>query len=204
MVLKGLSKKRKKQLMIALIAVIVIAAFSVAVYARYVRTSNKAKNDFSPAHSVQPQVNESFENNIKENVSISVGNTDYPVYVRVALVFNWQIAGSDNGFLAFAEPKSGEDYSLTLAQNSNWVYSDPKTGGDGYYYYTKPVASGGSTEMLIKKCTQLQTYTDDQNNTYTVNLKIITQTVQAVGHTDDDSLLAVEDAWSWTPPYFEP
>lgn len=200
MALKGLSKKRKKQLLIALTAVAVIAALSVAVFARYVRTSNEPKSEFSPAHSVQPQINESFANNIKENVTVSVGNTDYPVYVRVALVFNWQIAGSDNGFLAFAEPKSGEDYLLTLAQNSNWVYSDPQTGGDGYYYYTKPVESGGSTEKLIEKCTQLKTYTDDQNNTYTVNLKIITQTVQAVGHTDDDKFLAVEDAWDKNPP----
>lgn len=199
---KGLSVKRKKLALTAVIAIAVVMVFSAVVYARYIRNSNEVENKLSPKASVMPGINEVFENNIKKDVSISVGDTDYPVYVRAAVVFTWKLekqTDEDNGFLYFKKPESGTDYELKLAENNNWFYSDPASKGDGYYYYKKPVASGGTTDILIEECTQKRTMTDEQGNTYTLNVEIITQTVQAVGHTDDGKFMSVEDAWKWKP-----
>lgn len=197
MKLKDLSKKRKKQLLIALIAVLVISAVGAAVYARYIRSTNEDKSDFSPAHSIPLTINEDFSNNVKQKVSISVGDTDYPVYVRAAIIFNWKQEG-DKGLLYFKKPVSDIDYKLEW-NAAKWEFSDPDNGGDGYYYYKHPVSSGGTTDYLINKCEQLNAFTDELGNEYTLNVEIIAQTVQAVGHTDDDTLMAVEDAWGRKP-----
>ena len=102
--LKGLSVKRTKLILISLITVFVISVIGAAVYARYIKRSDEAVNNFSPAHSILPTINEKFEENnklLKENVAISVGETDYPVYVRAAIIFTWKEKDDEDGPLYF-------------------------------------------------------------------------------------------------------
>lgn len=188
--LKGLSEKRKKLILISLIMVFVISVIGAAVYARYIKSSDEAVNNFSPAHSILPTINEKFEENdklLKENVTISVGETDYPVYVRAAIIFTWKEKGNNDGPLYFKKPKETVDYTLSC-NDTDWVYNSE----DGYYYYKYPVASGGTTAELIESCSPSGTPPEG----YTLSVDIIAQTVQAVGHTDGaENIMSVEDAW---------
>lgn len=45
------------------------------------------------------------------------------------------------------EPVLGVDYTLTLGDSEDWVL-----GADGYYYFTKEVAPGANTDVLIAQC----------------------------------------------------
>lgn len=116
-------------------------------------------------------------------MKIKVGETKYPVYVRVRLVFNWQEKGKEDEAFYYAPPKES-DYSLSIDQK--WMYNE----GDGFYYYIEPVASKGTTDVLIKECQPLSS----PPNGYELSVNIITHTVQAVGHTDNDKFKAVFNA----------
>lgn len=195
--LKSLSGNRKKRLLIAviLVAVILAAVLGATAYARYIRRSTEEENKLSPAKSVIPEIIEKFDGNVKENVYFNVGHTNYPVYVRADIVFTWKEKGKDDGLLYFEKPIEDEDYILKL-NSKDWVYND----ADGFYYYKYPVKSEGSTTVLIEKCEPNTTFIDEnQGREYTLNVEVIVQTVQAVGHTDDNELMSVEDAWNWTP-----
>lgn len=170
-----------------LIAVAVIAIITASVYAAFFRNSDIVKNTFTPAVSKIPDINESFDGTTKKDVRIAVGETEYPVYVRAALVFNWQEKGESNEVVYFNQPEKDTDYTLTI-NYEKWELKD-----DGFYYYSDPVASKGETEALILKCAQIK---DAPNEKYTLSVKVLAQTVQAVGRTDDDSKAAAEDAWN--------
>lgn len=191
---KGLSKKRKNLILIALITIFVISVIGTMVYARYIKKSNETVNNFSPAYSILPTINEKFEENnklLKENVTISVEKTDYPVYVRAAIIFTWKEKGKEDGPLYFKKPEEKVDYTL-ICNNTDWVYNSK----DGYYYYKHPVASGGTTSNLIESCSTNVTPPEG----FTLSVDIIAQTVQAVGHTDGaENIMSVEDAWDWVP-----
>ncbi|MCH5299098.1 MAG: hypothetical protein J1E96_04970 [Ruminococcus sp.] len=198
MKLKKLLKPEKSKILFpVLIILTVIAVIIVSVSAKYLRHTNEVKNIFSPAVSVIPQIQETFETldrKVKKDVKIGVGETQYPVYVRTKLVFNWQEEGNENGAFYFEPPKDS-DYEL-ITDNTKWLNKD------GYYYYTEPVPSNGVTGVLIKECKLKSGVTPPDG--YALSVAIITQTVQAVGHTDEKVaaggndvpvITAVEDAW---------
>lgn len=181
-----------------LIALAVIATMTVSVSAYFIRNSGEVKNKLIPAASVIPEINESFNERTKENVCFDVGNTGYPVYVRAEIIVTWKNA---DGVVYFSKPLEYTDYSLTI-NGDYW-----KKGEDGYYYYWNkdtdlPIAveSGGSTEVLINRCRQIG-QGEDLPEGYTLNVEILVQTVQAIGHTDGDGedpatmIPAYEDAW---------
>lgn len=169
-----------------LIAVVVIAVITASVYAIFLRNSDTVKNTFTPAVSKIPDIQESFDGTTKKDVKIEVGKTEYPVYVRAALVFNWQEKDNSNEVVYFSQPTK-DDYLLKINE-SKWELKS-----DGYYYYSDPVPSNGVTDALILECEPVNPAPDEK---YTLSVKVLAQTIQAVGRTDDDSKLAVEDAWS--------
>lgn len=180
---------RYRFLLIVLLAAAVVTSSAIAYF---IRNTGEVTNDFSPAGSVNPEINETFDNNVKENVSIKVGKTGYPVYVRAAIVITWK---DKDGIVYFSEPTKDTDYTITL-NAPDWEQKD-----DGFYYYidsTKSdnplmaVQSDGSTKELIIECEPLN---DAPADGYTLSVEIIAQTVQAVGTTDDDLKDAYEDAW---------
>lgn len=191
---------KRRILFAALIAITAILTLSVSLYAYFLRHSIEVKNVLDPAVSVDPLINEEFENGgtAKSNVNISIdeeeNRTGYPVYVRAGLVITWQCTDvNGDPIVLYAVPEKGTDYTIDINETDWELHSD------GYYYYQYIVPSEGKTKDLIEECVALTDFTDEQGNTYTLSVNVIVQTVQAAGYTDDDEKKAVEDAWGWSP-----
>lgn len=178
------------------LVLIVISAVAVFAYLRW-SSNNSVTNTFTPDDEVDPTINETFDTdaNQKTDVSVDVGNnavandTGYSVYVRAAIVVTW--ASVDDPYVVLATPpEEGEDYSIDLTTDD----ADAKWFKCGdFYYYEDAVASGGKTEVLINSCKPLREAPVDG---YVLNVRIISQTIQALGTTDgNDSVSAAEDAW---------
>ena len=71
------------------------------------------------------------------------------------------------------------DYQITFAENTGWT-----EGADGCWYYTRAVAPGDSTGILIDKCTQKA-----EKDGYKLNVEILASAVQS------DPANAVIEAW---------
>lgn len=110
-----------------------------------------------------------------------VGETGYSVYVRAAIIVNWQDA---NGEILAKGPVEGSDYSFTPGEG--WT-----KGSDGYYYYSAPVESGGETSVLTS---QFEKKTEAPEG-YSLKLTIAAEVIQTAGTTDDDDTPAVTAAW---------
>lgn len=183
-------KGKRKILLFSLLAMIVLAATVTLVYAYYIHRSNDLVNEFSPAPSVQPVVGESVGiymlDGSSTNTAISVGETNYPVYVRAAIVLTWQ-GREDNGDneIYFRPPVEGVDYKIAIGEN--WTENS-----DGFYYYSLPVSSNGTTTDLISDISILS-----EGDRYELSVEIIAQTIQAVG-SDESGVPAVMDAWGWS------
>lgn len=174
-----------------LIALLVTALIPVSVYAYFIRTSTIVKNVFIPAVSDNPEITETFSDNLKENVFISITDKGYPVYVRSAIVITWQ---NKNGNVYYDIPVRDVDYELITG--NQWTYNE----NDNFFYYD-PAIQEGSTDELIISCKPLNNAPDEN---YTLSVNIISQTVQAVGTTDDDSKTAQQDAWGLSTPIHIP
>lgn len=183
---------------ILLIAFVVISAVAVPLSARYLKQTEELNNSFQHIDRSQPEISESFNGEEKKDVLVTVGDTGYPVYVRVAIVITWK---DEDDVVNFKKPKRDTDYLLELLLE-DWEYN----AADGYYYYKKAVESNGQTTVLIQSCKQLSGA--EAPDGCTLSVEIIAQTVQAVGSTDvsgkptEPGIPAYKDAWetSWTAP----
>lgn len=180
----------------ALVGVLVAALLVTGALAYLSASTGGLTNTFSAAPDSEPTIDESFVDNVKTDVKVDVGNPGYAVYVRAAIVVNWEKDGdgNENHFHATA-PVYGTDYniSLNIADDDPWFL-----GSDGFYYHKAMVNSGG-TKALIKECKPLVTAPEG----YHLSVEIIAQTIQALGTTDNDAngnpvtvgTPAVTDAW---------
>lgn len=175
---------RKKNLLAAvLIAVLVLCATAGTVYAYLSTASGPAANTFTPDAPTDPTISETFNNLVKSDVKVEVGDPGYAVYVRAVIVVTWE---DEDGNVYAQTPVQGTDYIITIGEN--WFKKN------GYYYYTDMVNSGGSTAELITNCYQSATAPTG----YQLHVEIISQTIQALGTTDDRDTPAVTDAWDVT------
>lgn len=206
--------KRKKlltKLLIPLLAVFIALAAVLAVtptLARYIRGTNGLPNEFESIGSKNPSVNngELDKDGKLKNVTFNVGNTGYPVYVRVMVIVTWKNAEEGDILYIQPQPKLPEadteaDYEVTY-NTSEWMLLG------GYYYFigsdsineNNPdylngvVKSGKTTSALVTELVQLKSL-ESPFDDYKLDVEFIVQTVQAVGYTDDDKLTACEDAW---------
>lgn len=183
--------KRKYPLIVRyrflLIIFIIFTITAVSVSAHYIKKAD-VTNRFSSAESKTPPISESFDGEVKEDVSFGAGDTGYPVYVRATVVVTWQ---NSDGIVFFSNPVEDEDYVLDLNLDSTgtgWI-----KGEGGYYYYQTPVKSSEETDALINKCEpKAGSFTPVG---YTLNVEILVQTVQAIGTTDNTEIPAYQDAW---------
>lgn len=175
-------------------ALILIAVSSLAIggVVAYLSTyTTPAKNTFVKDESVNPSVVETFENNIKTNVKIDVGEPGYAVYVRAAVVVTWKDGA---GNVLGRKPIAGTDYAIEY-NSDDWHFRD----SDSLFYYKAPVFYDGNkedsklTSSLIVSCEPIEGKTPTG---YGLNVEIIAQTIQAVGTTDGNTPVdAVEAAW---------
>ena len=168
----------------SVVLILLITLSAGAVWAYLKLTSEPVTNTFSPDKDMNPTIEEDFQDNIKSDVLVNVGDTGYSVYVRAAVVVTWAKA---DGTVYATAPVAGTDYTL------NWNGTDWFRASDGFYYHKVPVDSKGKTAKLIHSCTPVAGKAPDGG--YTLHVKIVAQTIQALGATDYDGTPAVEDAW---------
>lgn len=95
-------------------------------------------NLFNPSR-VTTKVEETLSGDIKKDVKIqNTGDTD--AWIRAAVVVTWQ---DENGNVYGQAPVKGTNYT-DWTPGTNWLKGD-----DGFYYYTKPVASGATTPNAL-------------------------------------------------------
>lgn len=166
-------------LIIALLLVLVVGVGGTLAY--LFTHTDPIKNEFNPGD-VDLTVAETFDepHEVKKNVSIqNTGEVD--AYIRVAVVVTWV---NDDGESVFnsKNPVQGTDYEITYGESTYWVQ-----GADDFWYYTKPVAAGDFTDVLIKECKPIEGKAPDG---FTLSVEIVASSIQA---TPEE---AVESSWS--------
>lgn len=122
--------------------------------------------------------------NTKEKVKIK--NTgDAEAYIRAAVVVNWMNA---DGTRAWAVSPKDTEYTISYNLSEGGWFD----GGDGFYYYSAPVASGALTGELIgsaslKSGVTAPTGTDGTQ--YYLSVEIVASAIQS------KPASTVEDRW---------
>lgn len=182
---QGKSKKKGNKVtwLYALsIALLLLSVCATGVFAYLKLSTGKTDNSFNSAQSVNPQIIETFDGNIKKDVKVNVGVTGYSVYVRAAVVVTWQ---DSDGNVYVVPPEEDKDYFIRYGDR--W-----KKRGD-YWYYDSVVESGEITAPLITECKPLK---EAPVKGYTLNVKVVAQTIQSAGFTDDGNVAAKTDVWN--------
>ena len=203
-------KISKKYLVVTICLALALAIGTIVVFAHLSGKSGALKNTLEADVDPEPEVKETIipadgpGYPLKKDVSVSVGDNDYTVYVRAAIVVTWAKEEFDDEgnttFLVHPEaPVLGVDYTLDLnLSNGDLAEKQWRRGTDGYYYYTSSVVGKGETEILINSATQVwngESPYPVRDDGYVLRVEIAAQTIQAIGTTDDDNVLAVVDAW---------
>ena len=178
------SKSKKK--LILLVSLVTLLTVAVSGSLAYLTTSVDPLTNTFTTSGVPISVQESFENNVKNNVMIqNDGNTD--AYIRAAVVVTWK---DSEGNVYAVKPEAGVDYQITFPTGTGWVYRT----ADGFYYYTASVASNNQTGVLLTNCKPLKSAPADG---YTLCVEIVAESVQAKGV--DNGVKAVVKAWGVDP-----
>ena len=170
--------KLNKKLLTLLVSFLVIAVFAVGGTVAFLYTTDGPKtNVFTPSQ-VTTKVEETISGTTKSNVMIkNTGDTD--AWIRAYVVITWQ---DKDGNVYGQMPVKGTHYTDWNLGN-NWI-----PGEDGFYYYKKPVAPDGMTDVLIASISQ--TANSAPAADYYLNVEIIGSGLQSV---PDD---AFETAWA--------
>ena len=158
-----------------LTALALVIAATGAVFGYLSATSGPVTNTFTPEAEETPSITNDYK--------VNVGNTGYDVYVRAAVVVVWK-DGSGN--------VHAEMPTYTVPLGDGWFEHG------GFYYYTNPVASTGSTSAVT---TGVNVTSAAPSTEYSFHVEIIAQTIQALGTTDatdgtyPSGKPAVTDAW---------
>lgn len=182
---KGTAKRRRlrwsKQFAVLACVAVLLTGFVGSSLAWLMDSTTEVKNEFVPGH-VTPVVTEDFDGSVKSDVKIqNTGNVD--AYIRAKLVFTWQ---NKAGEVLGVAPTSN-DYTISWT-NEGW-----KKGSDGYYYYTTPVAPGGSTEVLA---TNIEQVSPNPAEDYTLHVEVLAESIQAEPSGENG---AAHKAWGVDP-----
>ncbi len=185
---------KKNIVIFAVTASLLLTAALTTAYAKYRKGSEAVENTFSAAEYGEPSISDNVEKNgsghfVKNNLAVIAADEGYPVYVRAELVVTWQNA---DGIVYGSQPVPGTDYALEY-DTDKWVKAS-----DGFFYYTEKVESGSHTAPLIGAQQALEQLSSAPVG-YTMHVEVISETIQAVGNTDDDSASAVLSAWGVQP-----
>lgn len=133
---------RKKGILLLAAAMLILVCGVGGTLAYLATQTGQVQNTFEPAY-VTSEVNETFENNVKSDVTIkNTGNVS--AYIRAAIVVTWKDAAGKTTLPE--KPELGTDYTLTINESA-W-----NKGDDGYYYCKQPVASNTESAVLITEC----------------------------------------------------
>lgn len=182
-----MKKKLNKKQLSLLISLLLLLTVSVGGTLAYIVTqTTPVANTFIPAK-VTCQVNETFQDDVKSNVTIKNTGTA-PAYIRAAIVVTWR---DEQGNIGPKTPALNTDYVLTIS-NDGWF----KVGD--YYYFEEAVAVNGATDVLITNCQLAEGVTPPEG--YGLSVEIVADAIQAEG-VDDDGKHPVELAWKVVTVY---
>ena len=174
---KGLRKYKKSHIL--LVSLLLIATIGVGATVAYVMDATDALvNIFNPSE-VSCEVIETFENNVKSDVSIK-NTSNIPAYIRATYIVTWQ---DESGNVYGSKPMRDTDYSITIAEG--W------TEAGGYYYWPDPVAVNDTTGVLIAECMPLKAAPAEG---YFLSVEIIAEAIQADGMGAANAQAAFEKA----------
>lgn len=183
---KSRRRQKKRNNNYIVILIVAVAAFiggTAGITLAFLTSRSEVSNQFTKGE-VSAQVNETFQNDLKEDVSVENTGT-VPAYIRAVVRVNWQDGA---GNILWGKPEESTDYTMTLnlasAGNAGWVL-----GLDGYYYYTEPVDAGQSTGVLIDICQEENINLHQQEGKFLV-VDISAQSIQA------EPSDAVLEAWA--------
>ena len=187
-------KKARRMVICAFVAVLLVAAITAGSVVAYLKlNTDTVQNDFSVAPEHTPVIEESVNDplTVKKDVAVNIGNPGYAVYVRAAIVITWK--DGENGSVLGQPPVKDTDYVIVL-NTTEWFEE-----GGFYYcrnYVNSDSGSGNDSPVLIESVKLKDGAVVPAG--YTLNVEIITQTIQAAGKTDDAENPAVTDAWGIT------
>ena len=167
----GKYQKRTISPVIWIVLILAVLGMSFGGARAYLsHTGGEVENSFTTE--VHPTIT------VSDDYKVTVSNTNYAVYLRAAVVVNWDNNNTDTVLAA----KSGE---YTLTSGDGWVLH-----GD-FYYYNQAVTDGTIGTPVITA--------SGAKDGYTLKVDVAVQAIQAVGQTDGDSPVdAVFDAWGIT------
>lgn len=172
-------KQRKKMLKrkpLLMVSVCLLFFFTLGSTLAYLTaTDDPVNNIFTPGKVTTEVVEEKFDDNVKENVSIkNTGNVT--AFIRAAVVITWQDA---DGNVAPAIPVEERDYTIEYnLSEDGWVESS-----DGFYYWTNSVKSfeedetNCNTDVLIESCLPVEGTAPEG---YSLCVEIIGSGIQSV------------------------
>lgn len=172
----------RRAIMAVSILALLLCGLAGGTLAWLITSTDPVPNAFTPAQVQCVVVEDTFDNNTKNNVYISNPNSPENVtaYIRVALVPTWE-DGQGN---VVAKPASLDDLNITI-KTQGWL----KIGD--YYYCKTAIAPGENTPVLIDSAT---VKTESGNR---MNLHILAEAIQADG-VDSSGKSPVELAWKVT------
>lgn len=182
--MKKRHQKRRNVLLVLAVMMLVSAITAGSVFAYLNTIGGSVENSFGIEDETDPTVEESFDETVKKDVTVNVGDPGYAVYVRAAIVVTWK--NGENGDVLGQAPVAGTDYVIDL-NTTDWFEEG------GYYYCTNYVKSGDNSPILINSVSLAPNVSPPTG--YGLNVEIITQTIQAAGTTDSGDVPAVTDAW---------
>ena len=151
------------KLVICLILLLMISVGGTIAFV--VTHTSEIRNTFTESV-VKCEVDETFKDNVKSNVSIK--NTgDTTAYIRAFVNVTWM---NESGQVASVSPKS-TDYMIEYS-TSGWL-----KGSDGYYYYSLPVQPNDKTAVLINSCRLLETASAPDG--YYLSVEIVCSAIQS-------------------------
>lgn len=188
-----ISNKTAKRILITLMSLVtIIAVVTVGIYAFLTDSAGPVTNEFKPS-TVDIDLKERFENNIKKDVYVSNPKTETAIecYVRVLLICNWYtditVDGETVQQVVGKSSWNIDDTANSLDMNTeDWF-----KGSDGYYYYKHVLDVGNNTTNLINS---IELVVDDNDGTYQ-GLEILSEAIQSKGMAEDGALFAVEKVW---------
>lgn len=155
--------KKRQFLVIASLALLLVGMVGGSL-AFLLSSTEAVNNTFTPAQ-VPPTIAETFNDNLKSNVTV-INHGEVAAFIRAAVIVNWL---DENGDIA-GNPE-GHTHELDLNLTATGWFD----GGDGYYYHKAPVAAnGGETEVLITSAKPTA------GKQYKLQVEIAAQTIQTV------------------------
>ena len=173
------SNLRWKRSFVLLTALTVLMLGVVGATISYLVTSTKPVTNTFKYAEVTCEVNESFSNGVKSDVTIkNTGNID--AYIRAAVIVTWKDASGN----VYGQPVPEDAYTIQYNE-TKWTKN-----GD-YWYCNTAIAANASTDPLIVTCSK----TKDANppDGYDLSVEILADAIQS------QPANAVTEAWGYTP-----